>query len=80
MTIEQIITENKLHVSHGEIRLGTENSWDAERYSIYESLRAYIVPNSGTSRNLGRCYNEYSFTVNDGTSEYVVVYSVDSSD
>ena len=80
MSIEQIITENNLHVSHGEIRLGTQNGWDSERYATYESLRAYKVPDIGTSRNLGRCFHDYSFSVNYGTSEYVVVYSVDSSD
>lgn len=80
MTIEQMINEGLVTVRNGEIHLGTQNGWGAKTLVAYKALNEIRVPNTGTSRNLGRCYNEYSFTVNDGTNEYVVVYSVDSSD
>jgi hypothetical protein len=80
MNIEQLLENAGIQPLYGEIHLGTVNGWTAERNELYNALREYRVDGTGTERNLGRCYNEYSFSINDGTSEYVLVYSVDSSD
>jgi hypothetical protein len=80
MKIAHLLQEANIEPRHGEIKLGTVNGWDESRRTLYRSLREFVVPDSGTERELGRCYTEYSFTINDGIDEYNVVYSVDSSD
>ena len=80
MTIEQLITEAHLEICYGEIHLGIANGWGAATKYAYRILTDYKVPNSGATRKLAKNYNENSFTVKDATSEYVVVYTVDSSD
>jgi hypothetical protein len=65
---------------NGEIHLGTANGWGEKTNALYKALNECKVPNSGSSRNLGRCYNEYSFDVIIDEKTYVVVYSVDSGD
>ena len=65
---------------NGEIHLGTANGWGEKTNALYKALNECKIPDSGSSRNLGRCYNEYSFDVIIEEKTYVVVYSVDSGD
>ena len=62
----------------GKINLGCANGWDNETRETYNELYKYRKLQS--SRNLGRCYNEYTFLVEIGGNTYSVVHSVDSSD
>jgi hypothetical protein len=80
MNIAELLQSAGIEPRYGEINLGTVNGWTESTHTLYNALREYRVDNTGTERNLGRCYNEYSFSINDGTDEFVVVYSVDSSD
>ena len=65
---------------NGEIHLGTVNGWTATTDALFNELKALSVPESSSSRNLGRCYNEYSFdSVIDGQT-YRVLFTVDSGD
>lgn len=80
MSIAELLKSASIEPQHGEINLGTVNGWNTSTNTLYNALREYRVENSGTERNLGRCYNEYSFTIADGVDEYILVYSVDSSD
>ena len=80
MKIAQILQEAGIEPRHGEIKLGTVNGWTDKRNDLYNALKEYRIEGSGTERSLGRCYNEYSFTISDGRDEYNVVYSVDSGD
>ena len=80
MKIAELLQEAHIEPKHGELDLGIANGWSEDSRRLIEGLRKYRVDGSTTERNLGRCYNEYSFTINDGTDEYNVVYRVDSSD
>lgn len=80
MKIAQILQESGIETIHGEIQLGIANGWGDKTQLIFEKLREYKVDGTNTRRELGRCLNEYSFMINDGTDEYNVVYTVDSSD
>ena len=79
-TLQSLLEKHHRTPIHGEINLGIANGWDEDTRYFMEALKPHRVANSSTTRNLGRCYNEYSFTVNDGTDEYNIVYTVDSSD
>lgn len=78
--ISQNLKEACENAKHGEINLGTANGWGDKTNQLYKELSEYKIPDTGTSRNLGRCYNEYSFDVRIDEKVYVVVYTVDSSD
>ena len=78
--IEQILIDACAKARNGEIHLGTANGWGREMSVLYTALSECKIPDSGSSRNLGRCYNEYSFDVLIEDQTYVVVYSVDSGD
>jgi len=80
MSIEQLLLESGKEPQYGEIKLGIANGWTQEIRNLYKQLNEYRVDGTGTTRELGRCRNEYSFTINDGIDEYNVVYSLDSSD
>ena len=78
--IAQILQESKIEPIHGEIKLGYTNGWDDERIAVFSLLKEHKIDGTNTTRDLGRCLNEYSFMINDGTDEYNVVYLVDSGD
>ena len=80
MKISELLKEYHYEPKNGEIDLGIANGWNESTRYFMEALGPFRVDGSRTERNLGRCYNEYSFTINDGTDEYNVVYRVDSSD
>lgn len=65
---------------NNSINLGTANGWGKETEELYNELSKIRIPDSGFSRNLGRCYNEYGFDVIINEQKYTVKYSVDSSD
>lgn len=77
--IKSILEEFHYQPVDGILKLGIANGWDVSTRYFMEAIRPFRV---GTSRerNLGRCYNEYTFTVKDSEMEIDVVYSVDSSD
>ena len=77
---EQILIDACAKARNGEIHLGTANGWDKETNELYAALNECKIPESTSSRNLGRCYNEYSFDVLIDEQTYTVVYSVDSGD
>ena len=62
------------------INLGTANGWRKEDGEFYQALNELKIPNTQATKNLGRCYNEYSFDVNIDETTYKVVHTVDSSD
>jgi hypothetical protein len=70
----------KLKAVNNVINLGTANGWGAKDNQFYKELNEVKIPKSQTSRNLGRCYNEYSFEVNINETIYKVVHTVDSGD
>jgi hypothetical protein len=76
----EILKEACEKARNGEIHLGTANGWGEKTNALYKALNECKIPNSGSSRNLGRCYNEYSFDVIIDEKTYTVVYSVDSGD
>jgi hypothetical protein len=80
MTNEQILSEAANRAKNSEIHLGTANGWGNTTNELYAALNEVKVPNSGSSRNLGRCYNEYSYDVIINEQTYTVVYTVDSGD
>lgn len=80
--IKDLILEHNIKVSEeNNINLGCANGWDKSTNEFFKKMRAFIVPDSGYGRNLGRCYNGYGAKYQDidGTI-YSVDYSVDSSD
>jgi hypothetical protein len=79
MTTE-ILQEAAQNAKNGEIHLGTANGWDEKTNALYQALNKRKIPDSSSSRNLGRCYNEYSYDVIIDDLTYVVVYTVDSGD
>jgi hypothetical protein len=76
----ELLREACEKAKHGEILLGTANGWSEKPNALYAALSECKIANSGSSRNLGRCYNEYSFDVIVDEKTYTVVYSVDSGD
>jgi len=76
----EIIKEVTERAKEGIINLGTANGWNAKNGEQYKALQEFKVSNSGTSRNLGRCYNEYSFDAIIDGKKYTIVHSVDSGD
>jgi hypothetical protein len=62
------------------INLGTANGWRKEDGEFYQALTELKIPNTQQTKNLGRCYNEYSFDVNIEDTTYKVVHRVDSGD
>jgi hypothetical protein len=62
------------------INLGTANGWRKEDNEFYQALTELKIPNTQQTKNLGRCYNEYSFDVNIEDTTYKVVHRVDSGD
>jgi len=80
MTNEEILQEACKNAKNGEIHLGTANGWGEKTKNLYAIVGEYKIPNSGSSRNLGRCYNEYAFDIIFEEKTYTVVYSVDSGD
>ena len=64
----------------GVINLGTANGWNKSTGDQYQALQEFKVPGSGTSRNLGNCYNEYGFDVLIEDQTYTVIHRVDSGD
>ena len=76
----EIIKEAIEKAKEGIINLGTANGWNQKTGDQYKALQEFKVANSGTSRNLGRCYNEYSFDAIIDGNKYTIVHSVDSGD
>ena len=76
----EIITEAIKKAKDGVINLGTANGWNKSTGDQYQALQEFKVPGSGTSRNLGRCYNEYGFDVLIEDQTYTVIHTVDSGD
>jgi hypothetical protein len=78
--MENVITEALKRAKDGIINLGTANGWSKATNDQYQALQEFKLPGSGTSRNLGRCYNEYGFDVLIEDQEYTVIHTVDSGD
>jgi hypothetical protein len=78
--MENVITEVLKRAKNGIIDLGTANGWNKAVNEQYQALQEFKLPGSGTSRNLGRCYNEYGFDVLIEDQEYTVIHTVDSGD
>jgi hypothetical protein len=76
----EIIKEAIERAKEGIINLGTANGWDQKTGDQYNALQEFKLPGSGTSRNLGRCYNEYGFDVLIEGQTYTVIHKVDSGD
>jgi hypothetical protein len=76
----EIIKEAIERAKEGIINLGTANGWNKKTEEQYTALQEFKLPGSGTSRNLGRCYNEYGFDVLIEDQEYTVIHTVDSGD
>jgi hypothetical protein len=76
----EILQEAAKNAKNGEIHLGTANGWGEKTNALYQALNERKIPSSGSSRNIGRCYNEYSYDVIIDELTYVVVYRVDSGD
>lgn len=82
--IEEIVKNAGLEIRDGKIDLGTANGWLGSMWEVHSLLKGFAVDGSQESRNIGRCYNEYSFTsvcVSNGvTKSYQVIHKVDSGD
>ena len=76
----EIIKEAIEKANEGIINLGIANGWNQKIRDQYRALQEFKVANSGTSRNLGRCYNEYGFDVLIEEQTYKVIHKVDSGD
>ena len=64
----------------GVINLGTANGWNKETNEQYQALRELMIPGSQHSRELSRCYNEYTFNANIEGETYTVIHTIDSGD
>jgi hypothetical protein len=62
------------------INLGCANGWSKTTRDRYTELEGLKIDGSSSSRNLGNCYNEYSFWITQEGEKVNVVYTVDSSD
>ena len=78
--MENIITEVLKKANGSIINLGTANGWSKATNDQYQALSELMVQGSQSSRNLGRCYNEYSFSVVIEGHIYTVIHTVDSGD
>ena len=78
--MENIITEALKRAKDGIINLGTANGWNKAVNEQYQALSELMVQGSQSSRNLGRCYNEYSFDAIIEGEKYTIVHTVDSGD
>jgi hypothetical protein len=81
--IKDIIKNSEsIKVNGNVIDFGYKNGWyfNPELLEAFNKLKQYTVVGSQTGINLGRCINEYSCTIDDGTERYVLVYKVDSGD
>jgi hypothetical protein len=78
--MENVITEVVKRANGSIINLGIANGWGPATIDQYQALSELMVQGSQSSRNLGRCYNEYSFNVVIEDQTYTVVHSVDSGD
>jgi len=78
--MENVITEVLKRANGSIIDLGTANGWRKETNDQYQALRELMVQGSQSSRNLGRCYNEYSFDAIIEGEKYTIVHTVDSGD
>jgi hypothetical protein len=78
--MENVITEVLKKTNGSIINLGTANGWNQANNDQYQALRELMVKDSQSSRNLGRCYNEYSFDALIEGERYTIVHSVDSGD
>jgi hypothetical protein len=78
--MENVITEALKRAKDGIINLGTANGWSKATNDQYQALSELMVQGSQSSRNLGRCYNEYSFDAIIEGEKYTIVHTVDSGD
>jgi hypothetical protein len=78
--MENVITEVLKRAKNGIIDLGTANGWNKAVNDQYLALRELMIQGSQSSRNLGRCYNEYSFDALIEGEKYTIVHTVDSGD
>lgn len=83
--IEEIVKGAGLEIEEGKIDLGVANGWSRLTSEAFFLLKDYKVIDSGKSRNISNCYNEYSFSVacvgkNKEVCVYEVVHKVDSGD
>ena len=78
--MENSIAEVLKKTNGSIINLGTANGWSKEANDQYRALSELMVQGSQSSRNLGRCYNEYSFDVFIEGEKYTIVHTVDSGD
>ena len=79
MNTETIIKQLK-EAQGSIIDLGCANGWNKETNEQYRALRELMVPGSQGSKNLGRCWTEYSFDVNVEGKIYTIIHNVDSGD
>ncbi len=79
MNIETIANAIK-RSNDGVINLGTANGWGKETEEQYNALRELMIQGSQSSKELGRCYNEYRFIALYEGQSYVVIHTVDSGD
>ena len=70
----------KDYLNETTIDLGTANGWSKETSEMYSGLAELKIPGTERGRNLGRCYNSYSFDVLIDDNTYTVTYKVDSGD
>ncbi len=75
-----LVEKVKAKAVNNVINLGTANGWREEDNKFYETLNDLKIPNTNKTKNLGNCYNEYSFDVNIEDITYKVVHRVDSGD
>jgi hypothetical protein len=78
--MENVITEVVKRANGSIINLGIANGWGQATNDQYRALCELMVQGSQSSRNLGRCYNEYRFDVIIEGQTYTVVHTVDSGD
>jgi hypothetical protein len=66
--------------SNNVIDLGYENGWTDRIKEFYNSIQMFMIPNSESSRSLGRCNTEYSAEYIDNISDevFTVISRVDS--
>ena len=79
--IKDIIKNSEfVKVNGNVIDLDYANGWSTKTREIYNELKQYTVLDSGNSINLGRCINEYTCIIDDGTERFLLAYKVDSGD
>jgi hypothetical protein len=65
---------------NGDIHLGCANGWGDETEHLYKNLSEARIEGTSTHEYIGRCYSEYTFTVELNGERHRVVYTVDSGD